>query len=329
MGAHDQAIATGERALALATAGRDVVQQGLATQPLGYAYHAQGDYRRAIDCFGQTVAALDGERRHERFGHIFLPAVNSRAFLAACHAELGTFIEGAAIGDEGLRIAEAVAHPGSLMAASWGIGLLALRQGDLPRALPRLEQAVGLCQDADLPFYFPLIASALGAAYTLAGRVDAAVPLLTQAIEQTIAMGMVYFQTLCCLSLSEAQLLAGRLEEAHALAERALVLAREHQERGNQAYVLRLLGDIAARRDPLEGEPAVAHYQQALTLADALGMRPLQAHCRRGLGTLYAKHGQWEQARTELCAALDLYQAMEMTFWLPQAEATLVQVGGV
>ena len=136
---------------------------------------------------------------------------------------------------------------------------------------------------------------------------------------------MVGNQALCSLPLGEAQLLAGRLEEAHALAEQALAHARAHQERGNQAYALRLLGDIAARRDPPEGEPAVAHYQQALTLADALGMRPLQAHCRRGLGTLYAKRGQWEQARPELCAARDLYQAMAMTFWLPQVEAVLAQ----
>jgi hypothetical protein len=44
------------------------------------------------------------------------------------------------------------------------------------------------------------------------------------------------------------------------------------------------------------------------------------------LGTLYAKTGQREQARTELSTAIDLYHAMEMTFWLPQAEAALAQV---
>jgi tetratricopeptide (TPR) repeat protein len=121
---------------------------------------------------------------------------------------------------------------------------------------------------------------------------------------------------------------ADRLEEAHVHAEQALTLAREHQERGHQAYALRLLGDIAARRDPPEGEPAVAHYQQALTLADELGMRPLQAHCHRGLGTLYAKIGQREQARAELSIAIELYRSMEMTFWLPQSEMTLALVEG-
>ena len=40
------------------------------------------------------MEALEGARRHERFGQVFLPAVFSRAALAACHAELGRFAEG-------------------------------------------------------------------------------------------------------------------------------------------------------------------------------------------------------------------------------------------
>jgi tetratricopeptide (TPR) repeat protein len=222
--------------------------------------------------------------------------------------------------------AEAVAHHGSLMQASWGIGLLSLRQGALRRALPLLERAVGICHEADLPAYFPGIAAALGAAYTVAGRVADAVPLLTQAIEQTIATDMAGFQGLCSLSLGEVQVLAGRLEEAHALAERTLALARERQERGNEAYSLRLLGEITVRREPSEVEQAEAHYQQALALAEELGMRPLQAHCHLGLGTLYATTGQQEQARAALSTAIALYRAMDMTFWLPQAEAALAQV---
>jgi class 3 adenylate cyclase/tetratricopeptide (TPR) repeat protein len=327
-GAYDQAIAAAQRALMLATAGGEVVLQALANLRLGAASQAQGNYRRAIACLGQTVMSLDGARRHERFGQAYLPAVQSRVWLAMCHAELGTFTEGRALGAEGLQIAEAMDHPASLMMASWGIGLLALRQGDLHKALPLLERAMELCQDMDFLAWFPWVAADWGAAYTLAGRVADAMPLLTQAMEQTTAMEMGGYQALCTLPLGEAHLLAGRLEEAHALAEQALALARGHQERGHQAYALRLLGDITARREPPDVAQAEAHYRQALVLADDLGMRPLLAHCHRNLGTLHAKIGKWEDARAELSAAIELYRAMEMTFWLPQAEAALAQVEG-
>jgi tetratricopeptide (TPR) repeat protein len=326
MGTHDQAIAAAQRTLALATAQGDVVLHALANRYLGRAYQAQGAYRRAIDCFGQTAAFFDGVRGRERFGQSILPAVSARQELATCHAELGTFAEGRALGDEGLRIAEAVGHPDSLMFASWAVGLLALRQGDLPRALPLLERAMGLCREVDLPVWFPWIAPALGTAYTLAWRVADAVPLLAQAMEQATALGIVSFQTPCRLALGEAQVLVGCPEEALALAEGALALAREHQERGNQAYALRLLGDVAARRAPPENDQAEAHYHQALALAEPRGMRPLVAHCHRGLGTLYSRTGQSEQASAELSTAIDMYRDMEMTFWLPQAEVALEQL---
>jgi hypothetical protein len=152
------------------------------------------------------------------------------------------------------------------------------------------------------------------------------VPLLTQAVEQNLARAVGGPQALCRLSLREAQLLADRLEEAQALAEQALAHVHERQERGHQAYALRLLGDIAARRDSPECKPAEAYYRQGLPLAEELGMRPLLAHCHLGPGTLYAMTGQREQARTTVAAAIELYRAMDMTFWLPQAEAVLAQV---
>jgi DNA-binding winged helix-turn-helix (wHTH) protein/class 3 adenylate cyclase/tetratricopeptide (TPR) repeat protein len=209
MGTHDHAITFAQRARALATASGDLVLHALANLYLGVAYHFQGDYHRAIDCFKETVASLHGERGHQRFGQFFHPAVVARAWLAVCHAELGTFAEGRAFGEEGLRLAEAVAHPGSLVFASWGAGLSSLRQGALPRAIPLLERAVGICQDADLPATLPWMAPALGAAYTLGGRCADAVALLTQVLDQMTAMGIVVTQALCRLFLAEAHLRSG------------------------------------------------------------------------------------------------------------------------
>jgi len=79
-------------------------------------------------------------------------------------------------------------------------------------------------------------------------------------------------------------------------------------------------------RDPHAIDQAEAHYQLALALAEEPGMRPLQAHCHRSLGTLYAQRGQREQAHTELSTAIAMYRTMDMTFWLPQTQAVLAQV---
>src|SRR5262249_22319758 len=202
------------------------------------------------------------------------------------------------------------------------IGHVYLTQGDFPRGIPVLERGLSLCQACDIPYMFPTVARDLGTAYARSGRVAEAVPLL----EQVASQGRRGGQALWFVPLSEAYLLAGRREETLALAQRALDLSREYKQRGYQAYALRLLGEIAVHREPPDVDQAIIYYSQALALAEERGMRPLVALCHWGLGTLYPKVGQREPACAALAAAIDLYRAMEMTFWLPQAEAALAQV---
>jgi tetratricopeptide (TPR) repeat protein len=127
--------------------------------------------------------------------------------------------------------------------------------------------------------------------------------------------------------LGEEHLLAGRPEEAARCAFRSLEHARKRKERGNEAWGLRLLGEIHSHPGALDAKKAEEHYRQALTLAEELGMRPLTAHCRKGLGALYARAGREDEGRAELAAAMDMYRDMEMTFWLEKAEEAMAEVG--
>jgi tetratricopeptide (TPR) repeat protein len=202
------------------------------------------------------------------------------------------------------------------------------RQGVFQKAIPILERGLALSQSADIPLQFPLMASLLSAAYALAGRAAEALPLLDQMLERVATGRRMLVHALVLTELSEACLLVGRVDEACALAARLLELSHTHTGQGYQAHAYRLLGEVARRREPSDIDQAATHYRQALTLAQAVGMRPLQAHCHLGLGTLFAKAGQAEQARTELSTALAMYQAMAMPFWLPETEAALARVEG-
>jgi tetratricopeptide (TPR) repeat protein len=129
-------------------------------------------------------------------------------------------------------------------------------------------------------------------------------------------------------ALSEALLLVGRVDEASALVGRLLDLSRTHTGHGHQAHAYRLLGEVARHREPPDVDQAAGHYRRALALSEEIGMRPLQAHCHLGLGTLYAQTGRRQQAHIALSDAIDLYRAMDMTFWLPQAVAALAEAEG-
>jgi DNA-binding NtrC family response regulator/tetratricopeptide (TPR) repeat protein len=321
---YDCAIASGEHALAIAAALGDFGLQVATHAHLGQACYFAGDYRRAIDVLRRNVTSLEGESLCERFGLSHPASVYSRTWLVASLAEVGAFAEGTAHSDEEVRITESIDQPASVIHWTFGAGLLYLRKGDLDKAIAVLERGLELCQVWNVWGWFANLASHLGYAYALSGRIAEAVPVLEQAVGPnvlTTGMGLLWMAY-----LSEAYLLAGRRDEAIQLAEHALELARRQNELSNQAWVLRLLGEIAAHWDPPGAQQAEDHYRQALALAEELGMRPLQAHCHLGLGKLHAKIGRGAEALVELSTAIALYRAMDMTFWLPEVEAALVQV---
>src|SRR5262249_39418045 len=159
--------------------------------------------------------------------------------------------------------------------------------------------------------------------YALQGRLAEGRELLEEGVSESLRMGALLGYASLLTLLSEVCRLAGRGEEAWQHARQALDLARQHKERANEALALRQLGVLHPHPDPPDAAQAEAYYQQALALAEELGMRPLQAHCHHGLGRLYGQTGQREQARAALATAIDLYRAMDMTLWLPQAEAVL------
>jgi tetratricopeptide (TPR) repeat protein len=318
-GDSDGAIAAGQQALELAATLGDSALQEQASNNLGQAYYLIGDYRRAAELLRRNVEAADRESGTPS-RQVWIEA---RVWLAETLSKLGAFTEGRRHAEEALHLATLAGRGQTPIAAHRGLGNLYLAQGDLEQASRVLDQGLALCR-ASGNRTGP-IAAALGAAYALQGRLAAGRALLEEAISESIRTGARQ-QGLWVAWLSEVCRLAERGEEAWQHAGQALDLARQHKERGNEALALHQLGVVQAHAAPLDVAQAEAHYQQALALAEELGMRPLQAHCHHGLGTLYAMTGEKEQVRAELDTAIEMYRSMDMTFWLPQAETALAQV---
>ena len=322
-GDQDRAIEWGQRARAAARELEDFDLQVVASTWLGQIYFARAEYGHALALFRDNVRLLVGELAGQRFGMPQPPAIHSRTCLAWCLSELGEFAEAVALGKEAVAMAGSADHPLSRAVAHAGLGVAYLRRGQADRAIAALEQGLEAVRAGDSPLWFPRLASALGSAYGLAGRLTEALSLTQAAVSQGAAMNLMGGHSLLLAYLSEVHLRAGRIDDARQHAERALALARDHKEPGYEGWTLRLLAEIALGSDPPSAAQATEYGRSALAIAERLTMRPLMAHCHFALGRSLARGADPEAATRHLAAASRLFGEMDMQAWLGPARAEL------
>jgi len=190
-------------------------------------------------------------------------------------------------------------------------------------AIEILEFGLDAIRAGNTPLWFPRVASALGYAYALAGRLTEAVELTEAAVAEGDSMQLLGGRSLLLAYAGEVYVLAGRLDEARQSGQRALVSATEQMERGYEGWALRLLAETAVRSAPSDSTHVADFARRALTIAEELGMRPLAAHAHLLLGRSLALVGDVGSARSHLSAAVGLLESMNMSRWLGPARDSL------
>jgi class 3 adenylate cyclase/tetratricopeptide (TPR) repeat protein len=316
-GDYDGALRFGQEALSLARTLGDRPIEVVATSLLGLTHVARGEFSDAVPLLERNVA-LEGDLRYERFGAAGIQSAFSGAWLGEVLAELGRFDEAIGHADAAMQIA--ADHPWTLSQASFLLGEVHLRRGDLPRATQILERDLALCRTWHFVTLTPFVAATLGAVYALAGRADEARPLVASAIEEFRSRPTHIRPAHVLLCAGTTSLSAGRIDEARCHAREALAVSRRLGARASEAHALRLAGDVASAGG---AEDAERYYREALALAGELGIRPLVAHCHLGLGKLYRRMDKRAGAQEHLTIASMMYREMDMTFWRKQAEVAI------
>jgi class 3 adenylate cyclase/tetratricopeptide (TPR) repeat protein len=311
------AVEQGVRALDLASRAEDAGLRATTLYRLGAGHYTLGDFGQARERFRQGLAWAAGDQAvHLPIGTTSVPGIVSRCWLAITEAETGSFPEAIRLAEEAVRLAPAD-QPFSRFPALWGLGHVRLRRGDLDQAAAALEEGLEIGRTWNIVNWYPICAATLGLARTLGGRHPEGLALLENAVQS----GSRFLHAPRIAWLSEAYLHAGRVDEARSQAAEALDRAVAYGERGHEAWIRRLHGDIAA--SSADVETAQRHYVQALELAAELGMRPLVAHCHLALGRLHRARGNRAQAEEHLARAVALYREMDIPAWLETAQAEL------
>jgi tetratricopeptide (TPR) repeat protein len=288
---------------------------------LAQPYEVTGDYTRAIDTLELSLQLCAQHPGLSTFGGPPSSAeIVSRTWLAMSLAQQGEFARAASVAEPGMDLADRLGSPRWVVAACWGAGGLHLFRGELDAAASYLDHALDLCASLSLRIWFPVIAGFRGYAHVLRGRLAEGRDLLWRAGDAATTEERVHHARWLAW-LGEAHVITGDVAEAANLASLALAMARARGERGNEAWALRLQGEIAAATIPPAVSTTETCYQEACAVAEELGMRPLVAHCHSGLSKFYRRAGKTAESDPDFQTARTMYRDMGMRFWLERAEA--------
>jgi tetratricopeptide (TPR) repeat protein len=322
-GQNRKAIELAEEALNLAKRAGHFSYQVATMLHLGVYFFNIGDYPRQIEIHQDLRKRLIGESAFKQHGLASFPGAFSRSMLVLGMAELGNFDEIEKIGREALEIAELVQNALSLIFVYNFLGMAYLRLGKVEPALPLLKKSHELCRFSEAQSMYSYTAGSLGYAYLLASEPKRALTVLEEGTKADNLQAS-FWPTHSLTVLAEAYRAAAEISLATETASSALKLAEEREERGFEVWAMFVMAGINA--DTGRIEEAEQWYRRALQQASNLSMRPLVAHCHKGLGDLYLKKESSEEARPELAAAIELYRSMDMSLWLPQVESSLAEM---
>jgi tetratricopeptide (TPR) repeat protein len=315
-------IAYCEEAVQIAGVTGDHQLRMVATYYLSVINVALGNHRVAAELLKGILEGPDAGLARRAFGlSVGSVYVASCGWLVSCLSKLGEFEQALHYGDAGVREADPTEPPFTQAFACGQQAYGLIIKGEFARALPLCERAVRLSESGKVLLWLPFAYAVLGWALAWAGRVDEGLPHIERSVAVLEGLQIKSYLPMFYSWWAKGLLLAGRFTAARGAAERGLALATELGERGSEAHMLCHLGDIAASDGPPDLARAKSFYERSMRLAVELEMRPRIAHCHLGLGRLYRRTGQREQAQEHLATATTMYREMGMTYWLEKAEA--------
>jgi class 3 adenylate cyclase len=287
LGDQEGAMAAGQTAKAIAEGVDSQRLMFAALHNIGIVYHGMGNFTKSVEMHRMCVALETPELDDKRAGWASLPGVVLRTFLADALLELGEIEEAEAVAEEGGRRADAADHGYSRAQINQVRSRIRVAQGRPAEAISLLQAAWQVSIDLELIQMYLILAARWGEAYLAAGDVEAALDIVAvpekldiPLAQNTFGWGYLF------VAQGQALLAAGRHGEALAAAERAMRLAEQRSDPPQEAYALRLLGQISASMPEPDASEAERYLQRAVTLAQNCGMKPLKESCLAALAAL-------------------------------------------
>ncbi|HET7876016.1 MAG TPA: AAA family ATPase, partial [Methylomirabilota bacterium] len=300
----------------------DLRTRGYAQFIAGASCRDLGRLDDAIREYGVGAALFPPpDQGGDEAGLIFPVYVSLCAWRSEVHATRGAFDEAVASAGEALRVAGEIRHVSSMTLAHAFLGYCYILKGEIMAALPLLERGLAMSQEHDAPHGTSMNETYLAYALILLGEQERGLEHLDRAACRSVAFMPQH--TRYSTVTATAYLAARRPAEALAEVDKGLALVAERNARGYRGPLLRLGAEARAATQHFDPAAALRALDEALELANELGMRPEVARTHAALGRVYRRAGERARADEHLTQAGRLFRELGAPFWAERAEASL------
>ncbi len=288
----------------------DRLGQARISRKMGALHWAAGDRERALGCVQAGLDLLQGQPEHIELAHLyqemgrlaFRSGDNHRAAewaeraLAQAERLAARALATGSSGEDRMEAAAAIGH------AYNTLGVSLARLGKMGEAVAHIERSVTVAEEAELLQAACRGFANLGVLYSTLdpGR---AIETCARGLELAKKIGDLGFQSRLYANLAVAYCTLTNQcdEQGLGAAQAAIDLDRRLGQLDHLAVPLIVLGQIYQ----CHGEPerALAHYQEALQIAEEVGEPQLLFPCYDGLATLSLETGDDERAEQYLLKA--------------------------
>jgi predicted ATPase len=298
-----------------------------AHEALGIALFYLGEFAAARTHFEQGIALTDPTAQRAlvlRDGRA--PGVAYRSFAANTLWCLGYPVQAIQRSQEGLALAQELAHPESLAWAQNWAACLHHRRREASAVQAQAEALLTLATAQGFPLLVGLGIGWRGWALAMRGQGEVGLAQLRQGLTTFLAMGQTLARSLCLVLLAEATGHAGQVEEGLRLLAEALTVLETSGQGDFLAEVYRLQGELLLQRICPEEEQAEACFRQALAVARRQQAKSWELRIAMSLARLWQHQGKGREAYELLVPVYNWFTEGFDTCDLQEAKALLEEL---
>jgi predicted ATPase/class 3 adenylate cyclase/ribosomal protein S7 len=196
-----------------------------------------------------------------------------------------------------LELADAVAHSFTKAETLAYVALVCLLRREPERALPLLDELIGLSFDSELILWRANGQILRSWAFSEMGRASEVLSDFREALEQRQSMGSQLRSSLYLAAMAHALARTGKKGEAERAIEQALGQVEETNERTWETVVHWVRGEILAIAPETDLGRAAACYQEASEIARRQGAKSMELRATLSLARLWLNEGRNNEGR--------------------------------